>query len=133
MNITIIGLGYVGLSLAVLLSQKHNVIALDIDGEKVNKIKNKISPIKDRHITEYLNKKDLNLVSTSKYDEAFSNCEFAIICTPANYDSKNNKFDLKSVKFSIEEIIKYNSKCNIIVKSTVTIGFTDEALTFIKT
>ncbi len=126
MNITIIGLGYVGLSLAVLLSQKHNVIALDIDGEKVNKIKNKISPIKDRHITEYLNKKDLNLVSTSKYDEAFSNCEFAIICTPTNYDSKNNKFDLKSVKFSIEEIIKYNSKCTIIVKSTVPIGFTDE-------
>ncbi len=84
MNITIIGLAYVGLSLAVLLSQKHNVIALDIDGEKVNKIKNKISPIKDRHITEYLNKKDLNLVSTSKYDEAFSNCEFAIICTPTN-------------------------------------------------
>ena len=108
MKISVVGTGYVGLSMAVLLSQYNEVIAFDIDDKKINKINNKISPIKDKEIEVYLKEKNLKLEATIDKEKAYSKSELIIIATPTNYDSVSNSFDTSSVDTVIKDILKYN-------------------------
>ena len=124
MKIAITGVGYVGLSMAVLLSQHNEVVALDVIEDKVNMINNHISPIKDNEIEEFLKTKKLNLKATLDYKEAFKDADYVIISTPTNYDDVKNYFDTSSVELSIERILEVNSKATIIIKSTIPVGFT---------
>lgn len=124
MKICVVGVGYVGLSLSVLLSQKYEVIAYDINQEKVNKINNRISPINDNEIINYFKIKTLKLKATCNYEDAFKNSDYIIVCTPTNYNEKTNSFDTSSIEESINKIKKINNKCTIIIKSTVPIGYT---------
>ena len=124
MKIAVAGTGYVGLSLATLLSQKNEVIALDIVPEKVEKINNRISPIKDEYIEKYFREKQLNLKATLDYKEAFKNAEFVIISTPTNYDEEKNFFDTSSVEDIIQKVISMNdNNITMVVKSTIPVGF----------
>ena len=125
MNIAIAGTGYVGLSLAVLLSQKNKVYAVDILKDKVDKINNKISPIQDEYIEKYLKNKQLNLIATIDGENAYKNADFVVIATPTNYDSKRNYFDTSSVEQVIELILKVNPTAFIVIKSTVPVGYTE--------
>ena len=125
MKIAVAGTGYVGLSLATLLSQNNEVVALDIIKEKIDMINNRISPIKDKEIEEYLNIKNLNLRATLDYQDAFNNADYIIISTPTNYDSEKNFFDTSSVEDTIEKIIRLNINPTIIIKSTVPVGYTE--------
>lgn len=125
MKIAVAGTGYVGLSLATLLSQNNEVVALDIMPEKVEMINNHISPIKDNEIEEFLKNKKLNLKATTDYKEAFSGAEYIIISTPTNYDVDKNFFDTSSVEDTIEKIISLNENPTIIIKSTVPVGYTE--------
>lgn len=124
MKIAIAGTGYVGLSNAVLLSQKNEVVALDIIQEKVDMINNKISPIVDKEISEYLKTKDLNLKATTDPEEAFNGAEFIIISTPTNYDTKKNYFDTSTVEDIIEKVCRISPDSTMIIKSTVPVGYT---------
>ena len=124
MKIAVAGTGYVGLSLATLLSQNNEVVALDIIEEKVNKINNRISPIKDEYIEKYFNEKKLNLKATLDYKEAFKDAEFVIISTPTNYDEEKNFFDTSSVEDIIKKVISMNNRnITMVVKSTIPVGF----------
>lgn len=125
MKIAVAGTGYVGLSLATLLSQKHEVVALDVIPEKVDKINNRISPIKDEYIEEFFKTKKLNLRATLDFKEAFQDAEYIIISTPTNYDDVTNYFDTSSVEDIIEKVISMGVKTTMIVKSTVPVGFID--------
>lgn len=125
MRITVVGCGYVGLSLAVMLSIKNEVIALDINQDKVNMINERISPIKDNEISKYLRDNKLNLKATLDFDEAITNSKYIIICTPTNFDEKNNILDTSSVESIINKIINLKLDTTIIIKSTVPIGFTE--------
>tara|TARA_B110000483_G_C18115585_1_gene511493 strand:- start:109 stop:1281 length:1173 start_codon:yes stop_codon:yes gene_type:complete len=127
MKITVVGTGYVGLSLAVLLSQKHEVCALDIDPVKIDKINNRISPFKDNEIEKFLKERDLSLTATNNAADSYLNSQYVIIATPTNYDSETGSFDTSSVEKTILEIIQYNKDAVIIIKSTVPFGFTDNA------
>lgn len=124
-KITIAGTGYVGLSLAVLLAQDNSVTAIDIIEEKVNKINNKISPIKDEYIENYLKEKKLFLKATLDSETAYKNADFIIVATPTNYDTENNYFDTKCVEQVIELASKINKTATIVIKSTIPVGFTD--------
>ena len=124
MKIAVAGTGYVGLSIATLLSQHHEVIALDVVKEKVDMINNRISPIKDKEIEEYLKTKDLDLKATLDKEVAFNNAKFVIISTPTNYDSKKNYFDTSSVEETIESVLKINPNAVMVIKSTIPVGFT---------
>ena len=126
MKIAIAGVGYVGLSLATLLSQYNEVVALDIIEDKVDKINSKISPIEDKYIEKYLRTKKLNLKATLDYKDAFCNADFIIICMPTNYDEKNNFFDTSLVEEIIEKIKNMKISTTIIIKSTVPVGFTEK-------
>lgn len=126
MKITVAGTGYVGLSLAVLLSQRHEVIALDIIKEKVDMINKRISPIVDEEISRYFKEKELNLKATLDKKEAYSGSDIVIIATPTNYDEKKNFFDTSSVEEAIERIIEYNPHACIVIKSTIPVGYTKE-------
>ena len=126
MKIAVAGTGYVGLSLAVLLSQHNEVYALDIMKEKVDMINNHISPIKDNEIEDYLKNKKLNLKATLDYKEAFKDAKYIVISTPTNYDDKTNKFDTSSVEDTIEKVISMNLDTTIIIKSTIPVGFTEK-------
>lgn len=126
MKITVAGTGYVGLSLAVLLSQRHEVIALDIIEEKVEMINKRISPIVDEEISRYFKEKELNLKATLDKKEAYSGSDIVIIATPTNYDEKKNFFDTSSVEEAIERIIEYNPDACIVIKSTIPVGYTKE-------
>ena len=123
MKIAVAGTGYVGLSLATLLSQNYEVVALDIIPEKVGKINNRISPIQDEYIEKYFKEKKLNLKATLDYKEAFKDAKFIIISTPTNYDEKTNYFDTSSVEDIIEKVIGMNLDTTMIVKSTIPVGF----------
>ena len=124
MNITVVGTGYVGLSLAVLLAQKNHVIALDIVPEKVALINNKKSPIRDEYIEKYLAEKQLDLHATTDAEEAYHGAEFVIIATPTNYDDERNFFDTSSVESTIEAARRNNPAATVVIKSTIPVGFT---------
>ena len=123
MKIAVTGVGYVGLSMAVLLSQHNEVMALDVIEDKVNMLNNHISPIKDAEIEDFLKNKKLNLKATLDYKEAFSGADYVIISTPTNYDEVKNYFDTSSVELSIERVLEVNSDATIIIKSTIPVGF----------
>ena len=123
MKIAVAGTGYVGLSIATLLSQNNEVIALDVIPEKVEMINNRISPIKDKEIEEFFKTKQLNLKATLDYKEAFEGAEFIIISTPTNYDDVQNYFDTSSVEDIIEKVISMNIDTTMVVKSTIPVGF----------
>ena len=124
MKIAIAGTGYVGLSLATLLSQYNEVVALDVVPEKVEMINNRISPIKDECIETYFKEKNLNLHATLDYKEAFTGARFVVISTPTNYDEKTNFFDTSSVEDIIKEVISmHDDNILMIVKSTIPVGF----------
>lgn len=124
MKIAVAGTGYVGLSLAVLLAQNHEVAAVDIDPEKVAKINSRISPIQDEYIEKYLREKELSLTATLDACEAYTNAEFVVVAAPTNYDPKRNFFDTSAVENVIELVMKCNKEAIIVIKSTVPVGFT---------
>lgn len=127
MKIAVAGTGYVGLSLATLLSQRNEVIALDVIPEKVNMINNRISPIQDEYIEKYFAEKDLNLKATLDYKEALSDADFVIISTPTNYDEVTNYFDTSSVEDIIVKVKEINNpKTTIVIKSTIPVGFVEK-------
>lgn len=126
MKIAVAGTGYVGLSLATLLSKNNEVIALDIVPEKVEKINNRISPIQDEYIEKYFKEEKLNLRATLDYQEAFKNAEFIIISTPTNYDDEKNYFDTSSVEDIIKKVISMNLNTTMIIKSTIPVGFVEK-------
>lgn len=124
MKIAVAGTGYVGLSIATLLAQHHEVMAVDIVEEKVNMINNKKSPIQDNEIEAFLSTKNLNLVATLNAKEAYSDAEFVVIAAPTNYDSKKNFFDTSAVEAVIKLVIEYNPEAVMIIKSTIPAGYT---------
>lgn len=123
MKITVAGTGYVGLSVAILLAQNNEVIAYDIDKSKIEKINNKISPIKDKEIEEYLKSIDLNLLATNDKEYAYIDANYIIVATPTNYDDEKNSFDTRAVESVISDVLKYNKNAVIIIKSTIPVGF----------
>ncbi|MDE6952376.1 MAG: nucleotide sugar dehydrogenase [Erysipelotrichales bacterium] len=126
MKIAVAGTGYVGLSIATLLAQHHEVVALDIIKEKVDMINNHISPIQDNEIEEFLRNKKLNLKATLDKREAFLNADFIVISTPTNYDENKNFFDTSSVEETIESALEINKYAVMIIKSTIPVGFTKQ-------
>ena len=124
MKIAVAGTGYVGLSIATLLSQHHEVTAVDIIPEKVDMINNRRSPIVDREIEDFLANKKLNLHATLDGEKAYSEAEYVVIATPTNYDSKKNFFDTSAVEAVIELVMKCNPKAIMVIKSTIPVGFT---------
>ena len=124
-KIAIAGTGYVGLSIATLLSQHHQVTAVDIIPEKVDLINNSKSPIIDKEIEEFLATKELNLRATLNAEEAYSNADFVVIAAPTNYDSKKNFFDTSAVESVIRLVMQYNPNAIMVIKSTIPVGFTE--------
>ena len=124
-KIAVAGTGYVGLSLAVLLAQKNEVIAVDIIPEKVDMLNHRKSPIQDEYIEKYLAEKKLNLTATLDGEEAYKDAEFVIIAAPTNYDSKKNFFDTSAVEAVIELVMKVNQNAIMIIKSTIPVGYTE--------
>lgn len=124
MKIAVAGTGYVGLSLATLLSTSNEVVALDIIEEKVKMINNRVSPIKDKYIEKYFKEKELNLKATLDYMEAFTDAKYIIICTPTNYNVKLNNFDTSSVEDILKKALSLNIDSTIIIKSTIPVGYT---------
>ena len=127
LNITVVGTGYVGMAMSVLLAQHNNVIALDIDESRVSKINSFQSTVTDNEIQEYLSTKDLSLTATLDKKEAYKNADFVVIATPTDYDPDDNYFDVSSVEQVIDEVLKNNASAFIIIKSTVPVGFTSSA------
>ena len=125
-KIAVAGTGYVGLSIAVLLAQHHQVTALDVIKEKVDMINNRISPIRDKEIEEYLKTKELDLKATLDKDVAFKNAKFIVISTPTNYDVNRNYFDTSSVEDIIQSVKEINPDAIMVVKSTVPVGFIED-------
>lgn len=125
MKIAVAGTGYVGLSIAVLLAQHHEIKAVDIVAEKVELINQKKSPIQDDYIEKYLVEKDLNLEATMDAKYAYEDAEFVVVAAPTNYDSKKNFFDTSAVEAVIQQVKKINPKAVIIIKSTIPVGFTE--------
>jgi UDPglucose 6-dehydrogenase len=125
MNFCIAGLGYVGLSLSVLISKKHKVIGFDINQEKIEMLNNKISPIFDNEIIDYLGKKKLLLSFSSNPDIAFKEIDFLIIATPTDYEENRNVFNTSSIEKVVKKFLTFNKKATIIIKSTVPVGYTE--------
>lgn len=125
MNIAIAGTGYVGLSIAILLSQNNKVTAVDIIPEKVELINNRKSPIQDNYIEKYLSEKELDLTATLDAESAYKEADFVVIAAPTNYDSKMNFFDTSAVENVIELVMKYNPDAIMVIKSTIPVGYTE--------
>lgn len=126
MNIAVAGTGYVGLSLATLLSQHNHVMAVDIIPEKVDMVNHRKSPIQDEYIEKYLAEKDLDLTATTDGEAAYKDAEIVIIATPTNYDSQRNFFDTSSVEAVIDLVMKVNPHAIMVIKSTIPVGYTEE-------
>lgn len=126
MNIAVAGTGYVGLSLATLLSQHNHVVAVDIIPEKVDMVNHRKSPIQDEYIEKYLAEKELDLVATTDAKMAYEQAELVIIATPTNYDSQKNFFDTSSVEAVIKLVMEYNPEAIMVIKSTIPVGYTEE-------
>lgn len=124
MKIAVAGTGYVGLSIATLLAQNHEVIAVDIVAEKIDLINQKKSPIKDDYIEKYLAEKELNLIATLDAEAAYKDADFVVIAAPTNYDSKKNFFDTSAVEAVIKLVIQCNPDAIMVIKSTIPVGFT---------
>ena len=124
MKIAVAGTGYVGLSIATLLSQHHEVMAVDIIPEKVDLINRRKSPIQDEYIEKYLAEKALNLTATLDAEAAYRDADFVVIAAPTNYDSKKNFFDTSAVEAVIKLVIQYNPDAIMVIKSTIPVGFT---------
>ena len=124
MKIAVAGTGYVGLSIATLLAQNNEVVAVDILPEKVEMLNKKVSPIQDEYIENYLKEKNLNLRATLDAKDAYSNADYVVVAAPTNYDSAKNFFDTGAVESVVSSVIKYNPNAIIIIKSTVPVGFT---------
>lgn len=125
MKITIAGTGYVGLSIATLLAQHNEVTAVDIVQERVDMVNNKISPIQDDYIEEYLKNKELNLRATIDAETGYKDAEFVVIAAPTNYDSVKNFFDTSAVEDVIDKVMKYNPNAIMVIKSTIPVGYTE--------
>ena len=125
MKIAVAGTGYVGLSMATLLSQHNKVVAVDIVPEKVEMINNRLSPVQDEYIEKYFAQKDLDLTATLDASAAYSDADFVVIAAPTNYDSRLNFFDTSAVESVIEKVIEVNSSAIMVIKSTVPVGFTE--------
>ena len=125
MKIAVAGTGYVGLSIATLLSQHHPVMAVDVIPEKVEKINRRISPIQDEYIEKYLAEKELNLTATLDAEAAYKDADFVVVAAPTNYDSKKNFFDTSAVESVIAQVMKYNPEAIIVIKSTIPVGYTE--------
>ena len=124
MKIAVAGTGYVGLSMATLLAQHHEVMAVDIIPEKVEMINQRISPIQDEYIEKYFAEKELDLTATLDVEAAYKEAEFVIVAAPTNYDSKKNFFDTSAVEKVIDLVLKYNTEAVIVIKSTIPVGYT---------
>jgi len=125
LKIAVAGTGYVGLSIATLLSQHHHVTAVDIIEEKVEKINKRISPIQDDYIEKYLAEKDLDLIATTDGESAYKDADFVVIAAPTNYDSKKNFFDTSAVETVIELVLRVNPDAMMVIKSTIPVGYTE--------
>jgi len=125
MKVTIVGSGYVGMSMACLIAQSSDVTILDIDSLKVDNINKKISPIEDKEVSEFLKRKDINIEATTDKNLAYKDAKFIIVATPTDYDPDLNFFDTKTVESVIKDILNFNKECLIIIKSTVPVGFTN--------
>ena len=124
MKIAVAGTGYVGLSMATLLAQHNEVVAVDIIPEKVEKINNRISPIQDEYIEKYFAEKELNLVATLDAEAAYKDADFVIIAAPTNYDSQKNFFDTSAVESVIDKVLECGSEATMVIKSTIPVGYT---------
>ena len=123
-KIAVVGMGYVGLSNAILLSQNHEVVIHDIDPKKIEKLNNKVSPIKDKEIQDFLENKELNLIAKIDKDSVYKDAQYTLIAVPTDYDETKDYFDTSLVEKVIEDVLEINSESIIIIKSTVPIGFT---------
>ena len=127
MKIAVAGTGYVGMSIATLLAQHNEVVAVDILAEKVEKINRRISPIQDEYIERYLTEKELNLRATLDAESAYRDADFVVIAVPTNYDSQSNFFDTSAVEAVIEAVLKINPQAVMVIKSTIPVGYTESA------
>ena len=125
MKIAVAGTGYVGLSMATLLAQHHEVVAVDVIGEKVEKINRRVSPIQDEYIERFFAQKELDLVATLDGAEAYREAEFVVIAAPTNYDPQRNFFDTSAVEDVIQKVLSVNPSAIMVIKSTVPVGFTE--------
>ena len=133
LKITVVGSGYVGMSLSVILSQNNSVTIFDIDKNRIDKVNKKESTIVDNDITKFMSEKNLDLKGSLDSELSFTNADFVIIATPTNFNEDTNEFDTDSVDSVISDVFKHNSKCTIIIKSTIPVGYTKKVNQFYKT
>lgn len=125
MKIVVVGLGYVGMSNAVLLAKRNEVIGVDLDNNKVQLVNARKSPIVDDELSQFLNKQDLNLIAQVDLRNAVSGADYVLVCVPTNYDETKNQFDTGSVEAIVKEVVQYEPKVSVVIKSTIPVGFTD--------
>ena len=132
-KIAVAGIGYVGLSISILLAQANRVVAVDVAEEKVNMINRKKSPIHDDYIEDYLANKDLDLVASLDTDMAYRDADYVVIAAPTNYDAQKNYFDTSAIEAVIEKVLQVNQEAIIVIKSTIPVGYTESVRARYKT